>query len=86
MTPRDQRAPRRRVRAGTVVWGAILVAGATLALIELLGGPLNSLAVLWGVAGFGGVLIVAAVVTAVLRGASDAREPESSDEEHPSIG
>ena len=68
---------RRRARIGTIVWGAILVASAVLAVFALAGGSVGPAAVLWSVIGFGGLLVLAAIVTAVLRAARA---------EHPPIG
>jgi uncharacterized membrane protein YeiB len=73
-------APRRRTRVQTIVWGAILLAVAVFALIALLGSSLGSTTVLWSLVGFGGVLVLAAVVSAVVRAVN------SRGGEHPPIG
>ncbi len=78
-TPASQKT-HRRTRVGTIVWGAILVGVAVFALIALLGGSLGGAAILWSVVGFGGLLILAAVVVAIVRWAL------RSDREHPPIG
>jgi hypothetical protein len=76
-TPAPTAPTRRRARIGTIVWGAILVGVAVLAVFALAGGSLGPTAVLWSVVGFGGLLVLAAVVTAVLRAARS---------EHPPVG
>lgn len=85
MTSTQQPVLHRRVRARTIVWGSILVAGSVLALVVLLGGPLSGTAVLWSLAGFGGVLIFAAVVTAIVRAVRQ-QVRHGAAEEHPPIG
>jgi predicted lysophospholipase L1 biosynthesis ABC-type transport system permease subunit len=78
---------RRTVRIGTIVWGAILVGVAVLALILILGGPLSSAAILWGVVGFGVLLVLAAVATGIVRAAK--RRPAADTQltaDHPPIG
>jgi choline-glycine betaine transporter len=78
---------RRPTRIGTIVWGAILVGVAVLALILILGGPLSSAAILWSVVGFGLLLVVAAVIAGVVRAVRNRPTPSTeSDEEHPPIG
>jgi hypothetical protein len=56
-------------RIGTIVWGALLTAAAVLALLLILGGPLSPGAILWGVVGFGALLVIAAIVTGIVRAA-----------------
>jgi hypothetical protein len=64
-TPHDH----RRVRVGTIVWGAILVAVAVFAFLaaQFGIGPSGPAALLWTIVGFGALLVVAAIVTAVVR-------------------
>jgi hypothetical protein len=73
--------PRRQVRVGTIVWGAILVGIAVFAILILTTGPLTGTAVLWSVVGFGALLLVAALVAAIVRAARGSR-PDG----HPPIG
>jgi hypothetical protein len=61
--------PRLRARVSTIIWGAILVGIAVFAIVVLLGGSLGPTSVLWSLVGFGGLLVLAAVVTAVIRAA-----------------
>jgi heme/copper-type cytochrome/quinol oxidase subunit 3 len=82
-TPHD----RRRVRVGTIVWGAILVAVAVFAFLaaQFGIGPSGPAALLWTIVGFGALLVVAAIVTAVVRAIAsttrDARPSTSSGTE-----
>ena len=79
-TPHDH----RRVRVGTIVWGAILVAVAVFAFLaaQFGIGPSGPAALLWTIVGFGGLLVVAAIVTTVVRAIGstlrDGREATSS--------
>ena len=75
-TIRDAAAPSRTQRpgprGGTIAWGIILLAVSALALVGALVDPaqLTGTAVLWGIAGLGALIIVAAIVAAVIRGVS----------------
>ncbi|HEY4267182.1 MAG TPA: hypothetical protein VGM94_03215 [Galbitalea sp.] len=73
--------PRRHVRVGTIVWGAILVGIAVFAILVLTTGPLTGAAVLWSVVGFGALLLIAALVAAIVRAARGGRSHG-----HPPIG
>lgn len=73
--------PRRQVRVGTIVWGAILVGIAVLAILVLTTGPLTGTSVLWSVVGFGALLLVAALIAAIVRAARGSRS-----DGHPPIG
>ena len=73
--------PRRQVRVGTIVWGAILVGVAVLAILVLTTGPLTGTSVLWSVVGFGALLLVAALAAAIVRAARGSRS-----DGHPPIG
>jgi hypothetical protein len=65
----------RRVRVGTIVWGAILVAVAVFAFLaaQFGIGPSGPAALLWTIVGFGALLVVAAIVTAIVRAAGGSR-------------
>jgi hydrogenase/urease accessory protein HupE len=66
-TTSDQNV-HRQPRAATIVWGAILVGAALLGLrLGAPGVPLANLSVLWSVVAFGGVLVLAAIIAAILR-------------------
>ena len=75
-TIRDAATPvstqRPGPRGGTIAWGIILLAVSALALVGALVDPaqLTGTAVLWGIAGLGGLIIVVAIVAAVIRGVS----------------
>jgi predicted phage tail protein len=86
VTSTQQPVSHRRARPTTIVWGAILVAGSVFALVVLLGGPLSASSVLWSLVGFGGVLIVAAVVTAIVRAVQQQARRQTPDEDHPPVG
>jgi hypothetical protein len=60
-----------RTRVGTIVWGAILIVAAAFAfLVSAVGlGPLSPAILLWSIIGFGGLLVIAAVVAAIVRAA-----------------
>jgi hypothetical protein len=57
----------RRVRVGTIVWGAILVAVAIFAILVLFFGPLGPGAILWTVIGFGSILVLGAIAAGIVR-------------------
>jgi hypothetical protein len=57
----------RRVRVGTIVWGALVVAIAIFAILILWFGPLGPAAILWTIVGFGSVLVLGAIAAGVVR-------------------
>ena len=59
-------------RIGTIVWGCILLVVATIAIVasQMDFGDLAPNVIVWTVIGFGGVLVVAGVVTAIVRAAT----------------
>ena len=57
----------RHVRVGTIVWGALVVAVAILAVLLFLLGPLGPAAVLWTIVGFGSILVLGAIAAGVVR-------------------
>ena len=73
----------RRVRVGTIVWSAILVAVAVFAFLaaEFGIGPSGPAALLRRIVGFGALLVVTAIATAAVRAiastgsASDGHQP-----------
>jgi hypothetical protein len=73
---------RRRARVGTIVWGALLVAVAVVAIAVLTSGPLSPAAGLWVIVGFGVLLIVSALIAAIVRAARprDTALPDSEDQ------
>jgi uncharacterized membrane protein YhaH (DUF805 family) len=74
-TPTTQRrAPRIR----TIVWGAILVGIAVFSILAIFAGPLGPTAALWSVVGFGGLLVIAAVVAVIVRAARRAPKTVSA--------
>ena len=80
MTTTPSQQHHRRPWVGTIVWGAILAGIAVFAVIAMSGVTLSTTAVLWSVAGFGALLLLAAIVTAIVRAATAATR------EHPPIG
>lgn len=80
--------PHRRTRIHTIVWGAILVGIAVLALMVLAGGSFGPMAVLWSLIGFGALLVLAAVVTAIVRAAlgTGTKAGTGAGTEYPPIG
>jgi hydrogenase/urease accessory protein HupE len=65
---RTVRAAHRRPRFHTIVWGAILVGVALLALrLGRVDAPFSGPAVLWSIVAFGGLLIIAAVLASIIR-------------------
>jgi hydrogenase/urease accessory protein HupE len=66
--PASPRPQRRRPRVHTIVWGAILVGIALIGLrLGRVDAPFSGPAVLWSVVAFGGLLILAAVLAAIIR-------------------
>jgi hypothetical protein len=65
-TPTTQRRPPR-IR--TIVWGAILVGIAVFSILAIFAGPLGPTAALWSVVGFGGLLVIAALLAVIIRAA-----------------
>ncbi|MDQ1573502.1 MAG: hypothetical protein QOH44_1061 [Actinomycetota bacterium] len=65
-TPTTQ---RRSPRIRTIVWGAILVGIAVFSILAIFAGPLGPAAVLWSIVGFGGLLVIAAVLAVIVRAA-----------------
>lgn len=59
-------------RIGTIVWGCILlvVAAIAIAASQVDFGDLAPTVVVWSIIGFGGVLVVAGIVTAIVRAAT----------------
>jgi hypothetical protein len=65
-TPTTQ---RRSPRIRTIVWGAILVGIAVFSILAIFAGPLGPAAVLWTIVGFGGLLVIAALLAVIIRAA-----------------
>ena len=63
-------------RVGTIVWGSILlvVAAITVFASQVDFGEATPAAIVWSIVAFGGVLVLAGIVTAVVRAARAARE------------
>ena len=59
-------------RIGTIVWGCILlvVAAIAIAASQVDFGDLTPTVIVWSVIGFGGILVVAGIVTAIVRAAT----------------
>lgn len=59
-------------RVGTIVWGSILLVVAAVAILasRIDFGDVAPTVIVWSVIGFGGVLVVAGVVTAIVRAAT----------------
>lgn len=83
-TPVHQATP---ARAGTIVWGVILIVIAVYAVLATtLGfGPASPSAVVWIVVGLGALLIVVALVVAIVRAARRDRSVEQHPIEHQPI-
>ena len=74
-------------RAGTIVWGTILIVVAVYSVLATtLGfGPASPSAVVWIVVGLGALLIVVALVVAIVRAARRDRSVEQQPIEHQPI-
>jgi len=59
-------------RIGTIVWGCILlvVAAIAIAASQVDFGDLTPTVIVWSIIGFGGILVVAGIVTAIVRAAT----------------
>ncbi|MDQ1544599.1 MAG: hypothetical protein QOK08_2237 [Actinomycetota bacterium] len=80
-TPTTQ---RRSPRIRTIVWGAILVGIAVFSILAIFAGPLGPAAVLWSIVGFGGLLVIAAVLAVIVRAAR--RAPKVATAAVPTAG
>lgn len=63
-------------RTGTIVWGCILLVVGVIAIVasQVDFGDLTPTVIVWSIVGFGGVLVVAGVVTAIVRSATRAKD------------
>ncbi|MET4583043.1 O-antigen ligase [Conyzicola nivalis] len=70
-TPPAPLAPLKP-RIGTIVWGCILlvVAAIAIAASQVDFGDLTPTVIVWSIIGFGGILVVAGIVTAIVRAAT----------------
>jgi hypothetical protein len=68
----------RRVRISTIVWGAMLIGAAAICYTAAVTGPLSSVAILWIVIAFGSVLVLAAIVSGILRAVRSQRAEQAS--------
>ena len=71
MTDTDTTTEPLKPRVGTIVWGSILlvVAAVAIAASQLDFGDVTPAVVVWSVVGFGAVLVVAGIATAIVRAA-----------------
>jgi uncharacterized membrane protein len=77
---------RRAPRIRTIVWGAILVGIAVISILAIFAGPLGSAAVLWSIVGFGGLLVIAALLAVIVRAARRAPRAEPATVAVPPAG
>jgi len=68
--------PPLKPRIGTIVWGCILlvVAAVAIAASQTDFGDLAPSVIVWSIIGFGGLLVVAGVVTAIVRAATRSKD------------
>lgn len=69
MTDTDTTTEPLKPRVGTIVWGSILLVVAAVAIIasQVDFGDITPTVIVWSVVGFGAVLVVAGIVTAIVR-------------------
>ena len=78
VTPETDSQPPLKPRIGTIVWGSILLVVAFLAIFasRVDFAAVTPTVVVWTVIGFGAALVLAAIVTAIVRAASRTKPVE----------